>query len=352
MKIVSVSFRSLAVAASLLLNGCLSVQAIYNDAYPGANVEQLINQRYRPMLIADYPSVTIGMGTCPTSLDLTAKRAGFCSIPVGGQQLPIRVTLDKSDQPYVQGVGSFFYSDMLDALGRRYAFDWYEIDAPVTCPPPLFRIVEPKQIVQCRWNVPGHARTVRFQGVDNNGTITFLGSPETKRSRPLTGLVAGSPRPVPGAAIARQMDFVLQERLILSKRMAPGLAEHVQFSPTVCPATIAVSRIKRAVCSVSVGGMIDPIDVWFDGKSWQSTTEKMAYRGPGLSTYGEQLFTRSAVAQGDMSAIHVDCKLPQKVLLYATGHTMHCAFRHGDQTGSLSVNATADGQVTFTADSD
>lgn len=333
---------AIAGVSALLLAACsFHVEVGDYSRYSGRDAAQLINERWRPVLLAESPMLRVGKATCPPSLDISDGHQAYCTTSINGQQARIRVTL-MNGEPYVKGMDSIFSSEMVEDLGRTRGVTEYGIDAPVHCPPPQWRVLEPKQRFWCTWQVPGHPYRIAFEGVDADGHFLALPVPHMKTIWSSYNASHGRIE-LPGTLVARSMDLIMTVRMKTIRTMWPDLAEHMSLAPTSCPATVVLTSVRRTVCTVGMYGKSVDIAGWVDRNGWHAVTEKYAFWAPDLAKNIQSAMVRSAASTGDMSAIHVDCGSARAVMMVA-GDTMRCSYEHGTDSGHVQVDILADGR--------
>src|SRR5579872_5725978 len=91
---------------ALLLAGCsFHFEAGDFGHYSGTEVAQQINEHWRPMALAESPLLHVGEAACPQSLDIADGRTAYCTVPVNGQRMRVRVSL-VNDAPFFKGAAS------------------------------------------------------------------------------------------------------------------------------------------------------------------------------------------------------------------------------------------------------
>jgi hypothetical protein len=333
-------------ALALMLAGCsFHIEAGDFSRYPGSEVAQLANRRWKPLLLAQSPQLKAGDVVCPATLDIADGRAAYCSIPVNGQRLRLRVTL-KDDEPYVKGIGSVFFTDVVERSGRTFGLIEYGLDAPVRCGPPRARVVEPGQRFSCLWEVPGHPQEMEFEGVDSSGRFKVLPVAHMAKLVHKLAWQKGGVLRLEGSTIARAMDLSLQNQNASIRIMWPDLVEGLELGRTRCPAEVTLTSKRQPVCSLRVNGITIAVDGWTGGGTWHVATDKIFFPALGLSKNTEAAIARMAAAQGDMTAVHVDCGR-SGIVAMAPGDTILCRYRHGTLDGHVRIETQADGRYVF-----
>ena len=326
--------------------GCASAGSSDYRNYKGSSVESLIDDRWRPQLTAEYPSLSVSKSTCPQTLDLSEGRIAHCYVTVNGQRMRIRAFLQRDTHtPYVEASGSLFFTGMVEERIEAYLETTYHVSANVKCPPPSLHVLEARQRLTCAAALPDKQLKVTLISTDRNGNALIQKVANLAQSS--IGKLSGTSATLSGALVASYLNNELEGHLRRARLLSPDEVRDISYSAVKCPAKVVLARKRTDVCALRVSGKQMNVAGWVDDKGWHVETTTYAYSLPGLALIFQRAAREQELAAGHMTDIDVHCG--RGVVLLAPGQTISCAMSAGEEKGDIVVTILPGGKYRWKA---
>ncbi len=299
-----VHFRILWSATSLLLlTACLEAQSGYfGDDVKGADIQQVIDSQIAPYISSYDSKLKVDPSECPTNLDVSKGKAAYCTLPVDGIALPVKVVY--SGHP-PQGAtanldGSFFEVKGIESMLERDLNVAYGISAKAHCPGTVVQVLRPGTRFTCSVTGAPLVKAVHVT-VLKQGYLTQDPVPGLKPRRTLVeDVIARHKLGQPVHLSGRDLAAYLERTLPLppnSSRLTVG-----------CPQNIDLTGNRRAVCHVDVRkDVAQRMGVWIDSGGLHSIPIDAVIDKRRLQDFAEQSLDDALAGHGFPADAVVDC---------------------------------------------
>jgi hypothetical protein len=338
-----VLWAALVGAGALIAVGAAFVLRDYTSPVflNGGETATRIDSEVGDAIAARFPGVVVGTARCPIVLNLTAKRAGRCVLPVGDSELRIGVALSDDPVGYPAGypelrdVDALFVArDAERAVGAQLAERYGEPFA-VRCPGPGVRVIADDAPVTCSVEAPDVPRRgieVRVSGVHGDVQAETLPSIATRAARTFGSDIAG--RTAGSVAVSgHAMERFVRETAAAEVHGQVGRLGLVGAAH--CPPRIVLREGGSTKCTLWAGGLPLRYDVHFEKGpglfvSADQTIEPLAW----LREIATRYFERPTYTHGKPLQAHVDCGAA-KVAFVEPGSSVRCKAKVGDDDASF-----------------
>ncbi len=340
-----------AICAAALTAGC-AIPMVFNDSpgndgdnVSGRDVEHAIDTKLAPSLKSADSNLKIAPARCAKRLNLSKGKTGYCTLPVDGVKLPVRVVYVDADP---QGVRANFDGDFLETSAMDSAvaqqLKLYDgITASVRCPGPPVRVLKQGVYITCPIEGSTRITTVLLKTVGDGKVYVY---PPTHLSPAISQF--------PGNAFAKhnQDEPVIltgpQLDAYLNRFYLPTL--HMDRPGTVaCPSTVDLSGENHVICAIHwQGNLTQHIDMFLVTDNYAVYRQEAVIDRRHVEQAVEQELDRESVDQGDPADAKVDCGPGLKVV--AVRARFNCpATAYGDSYTIIVTVLNANGLVSWYA---
>lgn len=322
---------------------------VLGDDVNGREVEQSIVTGLVPFIRSLDPSLSIGPAKCPSRIDVSNGKVGYCTLIVNGVPLRIHVLYNGDSPP--QGYranfdGSVYLRRENDDFVEKNLLSMYGLHANAHCNMPVIEVFKPNHTIVCA--VSGtRFSTVKIRTLSAQGDLYFYPPVSAKPLFPELDTAVRKHR----AKQPVMLSGILLQRYVDHWVATEGFAK-TSFTPMIghatCPATANLSGNRYAICTVPFDGENVRYKLSFDDTVGMKVNVLDAVIGRArLEQYAQQLLDQQLQADGDTPDAAVHCGSGNLIVTPAPGK-FYCRISANGQSGKLLVNVQdADGAINF-----
>ena len=333
------AFRVVPLLLAVATTACVRVSAgIAGDDINGQDVERAIRTGLVPFVRSLDSTLSIGSAKCPSRIDVSNGKVGYCVLNVNGVPLRIHVLYNGPPQYFRANFdGSLYWRRETEDFVEKNLASMYGVLATAHCIMPGVQVLKPNNTVECV--VEGTSFSiVRVRTLSDNDLYLY----------PPVGI-----KPVfPELQVALRKHKA-KKRVLLDGKVLQRYVDHwvttegfakSAFRPTIGPATCPkpsdLSAQRTAICTVPFDQQNVRYQVSLDNALGVKVNVLDAVIGRArLEQYAQQLLEQQLQAngQGPVASVTVHCGSLDLIVTPAPGK-LYCRISVGGQPGRLLVN--------------
>jgi|ERR1700678_2332697 len=256
-------------------------------------------------------------------MELDHGRVGHCTFELGAIALPIRVSLDSSNQIQYVVDGLFFDMHRIQPYIASDLLQEFGVSANVDCGDPRYRVLKAGARFSCTVTGVPSASVVNAKVLANGSVFIYnppgLKSVETSLTQPLIAKHKKGQQVIVSQAVLEQ-SFQTFEAL-LRQRLAK---ENVRIEGLSCPKTADISGDKRAICNLGVSGRNIQLAFWIKNSDWNMETVQVVFPRAKMETAAATYYAELERNNGFNVPVSVHCPWPD-LLVVTPPATRDCA---------------------------
>jgi hypothetical protein len=289
----------------MLLAACVQVKAgYYGDDVHGADVERVVDTQLAQYLTSYDSKLRIGRSECPATLDVSKGRVAYCTLPVDGVGLRVKVVY--SGQP-PQGFtanldGDFYKTAQIESTVEKQLSIYYGIDAKAHCPGAAVQTFRPGTRLSCSVTGTPLIKVVHLMTLAQ-GNIQQSGVPGLKpRATLAADAIAKHKRGQPVHLSGRELVEYLNRAYL------PLFPNRAMLAVS-CPEDVDLTGKKRAVCLLNVRDkdVSQRIGVWIDSGGFHSIPIDALIDKRRVTNIAEQNLNSALADHGLPPDAAIDC---------------------------------------------